>query len=157
MFFHCLFLQRRRENICLVQGSVVTDQPLSVVMDSVTAITGIYPMEVFFFIASQLSWQLQVVFDPSMFLHFSVLLLNRSKMMFTAVVDFLPPGSLVHLTTFFPFHTTFHSSRFRVSHFFNFLWVGKSEVIRKPIALSTCSCMSRTSRQLWPRNTGIYT
>ena len=59
-------------------------------------------------------------------------------MMFTAVVDFLPPGNLVHLTTFFPFLTTFHSSRFGVSHFFfHFLRVGKSEVIRKPIALST--------------------
>ena len=54
-----------------------------------------------------------------MFLHFSVLPLNRSKMMFSALVDFLPPGSLVHLTTFFPFLTTFHSSRFRVSHFFS--------------------------------------
>ena len=72
-----------------------------------------------------------------MFLHFSVLPLNRSKMLFTAVVDFLPPGNLVHLTTFFPFLTTFHRSRFRVSHFFHFLGVGKSEVIRKPIALST--------------------
>lgn len=94
---------------------MVTDQPPSVVRDSVTAVTGIYPIEVFcFFFAVSYVGNSKLFFDPSMFLHFSVLLLNRSKMIidrnvyccsFKVICDFLSPS---------------HDS-FSISHYFSHL------------------------------------